>query len=123
MIQAGTQGAIVNIASSAVYGASPLGVHYSASKGGVVSMTRAMATELAPHRIRVNAIAPGITDTAQPRYGMTEAELTARAATMPLGRIGVPEDIGHVAVFLAGEKAAFVTGQTFHANGGIFMAT
>ena len=123
MIQAGTQGAIVNIASSAVYGASPLGVHYAASKGGVVSMTRAMATELAPHRIRVNAIAPGITDTAQPRYGMTEDELAARAATMPLGRIGVPEDIGHVAVFLASDKAAFVTGQTFHANGGIFMAT
>jgi len=88
-----------------------------------VSLTRAMATELAPHRIRVNAIAPGLTDTAQPRYGMTEDELVARAATMPLGRMGLPEDIAHVAVFLASEKAAFMTGQVVHANGGIFMAS
>lgn len=123
MIAAGTGGSIVNLASSAIFGASPRGVHYSASKGGVVSMTRAMALELAPWKIRANAIAPGLTDTAQPRYGMTEEEIAARAATMPLGRIGTPEDIANVAVFLASEKAAFMTGQTVHANGGIFMAT
>lgn len=123
MIAAGIQGSIVSLASSAIFGASPRGVHYAASKGGVVSLTRAMATELAPHRIRVNAIAPGLTDTAQPRYGMTEDELVARAATMPLGRMGRPEDIAHVAVFLASEKAAFMTGQVVHANGGIFMAS
>ena len=123
MVAAGIQGTIVSLASSAIFGASPRGVHYAASKGGVVSLTRAMATELAPHRIRVNAIAPGLTDTAQPRYGMTEDELVARAATMPLGRMGRPEDIAHVAVFLASEKAAFMTGQVVHANGGIFMAS
>ncbi len=123
MVAAGIQGSIVSLASSAIFGASPRGVHYAASKGGVVSLTRAMATELAPHRIRVNAIAPGLTDTAQPRYGMTEDELVARAATMPLGRMGRPEDIAHVAVFLASEKAAFMTGQVVHANGGIFMAS
>jgi NAD(P)-dependent dehydrogenase (short-subunit alcohol dehydrogenase family) len=123
MIPAGVAGSIVNLASSAVFGASPRGVHYSASKGGVVSMTRAMALELAPWKIRVNAIAPGLTDTAQPRYGMTEEELTARGATMPLGRIGQPEDIANVAVFLASDKSAFMTGQTVHANGGIFMTT
>jgi NAD(P)-dependent dehydrogenase (short-subunit alcohol dehydrogenase family) len=123
MVAAGIQGSIVSVASSAIFGASPRGVHYAASKGGVVSLTRAMATELAPHRIRVNAIAPGLTDTAQPRYGMTEDELVARAATMPLGRMGRPEDIAHVAVFLASEKAAFMTGQVVHANGGIFMAS
>jgi NAD(P)-dependent dehydrogenase (short-subunit alcohol dehydrogenase family) len=98
-------------------------VHYAASKGGVVSMTRAMANELAPHRIRVNAIAPGLTDTAQPRYGMSEAELQARGAAMPLGRMGRPEDIGNVAVFLASENSAFMTGQVMHANGGLFMAS
>lgn len=123
MIGAGTGGSIVNLASSAIFGASPRGVHYSASKGGVVSMTRAMALELAPWKIRANAIAPGLTDTAQPRYGMTEEEIAARGATMPLGRIGTPDDIANVAVFLASEKSAFMTGQTVHANGGIFMAT
>jgi NAD(P)-dependent dehydrogenase (short-subunit alcohol dehydrogenase family) len=123
MIAAGIQGSIISLASSAIFGASPRGVHYAASKGGVVSLTRAMATELAPHSIRVNAIAPGLTDTAQPRYGMTEAELVERAATMPLGRIGRPEDIANVAVFLASEKSAFMTGQVVHANGGVFMAS
>jgi 3-oxoacyl-[acyl-carrier protein] reductase len=123
MIEAGTRGTIINLASSAIFGASPRGVHYAASKGGVVSMTRALAHELAPFKIRVNAIAPGLTDTAQPRYGMTEEELVERAASMPLGRMGQPDDIANVAVFLASEKSAFMTGQTVHANGGVFMAT
>jgi 3-oxoacyl-[acyl-carrier protein] reductase len=68
MVQGGRRGAIVNLASTAVRGA-PLGVHYSASKSGAVGMTHAMALELAPHGIRVNAVAPGLTDTAQPRPG------------------------------------------------------
>jgi NAD(P)-dependent dehydrogenase (short-subunit alcohol dehydrogenase family) len=123
MVEAGIQGSIISLASSAIFGASPRGVHYAASKGGVVSLTRAMAMELAPHRIRVNAIAPGLTDTAQPRYGMTEEELAARGIAMPLGRIGQPEDIANVAVFLASERSAFVTGQVVHANGGLFMAS
>jgi len=86
-------------------------------------MPRALAHELAPFTIRVNAIAPGLTDTAQPRYGMTEEELVDRAASMPLGRMGQPDDTANVAVFLASEKSAFMTGQTVHANGGVFMAT
>jgi NAD(P)-dependent dehydrogenase (short-subunit alcohol dehydrogenase family) len=123
MVAAGQGGVIICMASSAIFGASQRGVHYSASKGGVVSLTRAMALELAPWKIRVNAIAPGLTDTAQPRYGSTEEELAARAAAMPLGRMGQPEDIANVAVFLASENSAFVTGQTVHANGGVFMAS
>ena len=121
MIAAGTGGNIISMASSAIFGASPRGAHYAASKGGIVSLTRAMALELAPQKIRVNAIAPGLTDTAQPRYGQTEEDLAQRAAAMPLGRMGQPEDIAHVAVFLASDKSAFMTGQTLHANGGIFM--
>jgi len=121
MIAAGTQGIIISMASSAIFRASPRGVHYSASKGGIVSLTRAMALELAPQKIRVNAIAPGLTDTAQPRYGHTEEDLAQRAAAMPLGRMGRPADIANVAVFLASEKSSFMTGQTVHANGGIFM--
>jgi len=121
MLAAGRTGAIISLASQAITGSSPDGVHYAASKGGVVSLTRAMALELAPHRIRVNAIAPGLTDTAQPRYGHSEAELRERAARIPLGRMGQPEDIAAVAVFLASERAAFMTGQTLHANGGTYM--
>lgn len=120
MVAAARPGAIISMASQAIRGA-PDGVHYTASKGGIVAMTRAMALELAPHRIRVNAIAPGLTDTAQPRYGATEAELVERARAIPLGRMGQPAEIADSAVFLASDKAAFMTGQTLHVNGGSFM--
>ena len=105
MVEAGRGGAIVNLASVAMRGA-PLGVHYSASKAGVMGLTRAMALALAPHRIRVNAIAPGLTDTAQPRYGNTEAELVEMGRQIPLdGRMATPEEIARVAVFLAAEDS------------------
>jgi len=120
MIAAGRRGSIVNMASQAIRGA-VRGVHYSASKGGVVAMTRAMALELAPHGIRVNAIAPGLTDTAQPRYGNTEAEIAVMASAVPLGRMAQPADIAGIAVFLASNEAGHVTGQTLHVNGGSFM--
>jgi NAD(P)-dependent dehydrogenase (short-subunit alcohol dehydrogenase family) len=87
-----------------------------------MGLTRAMALALAPHRIRVNAIAPGLTDTAQPRYGNTEAELVEMGRQIPLGgRMATPEEIARVAVFLAAEDAGWVTGQTIHVNGGAFM--
>lgn len=118
MIAAQRPGVIINLASQAMAGRSPRGVHYAASKGGIVSMTRALAYELIPHGIRVNAIAPGTTDTAQPRYGATEAELQERAKTIPIGRIAQPMEIAHVAVFLASEKSGYMIGQTLHVNGG-----
>jgi NAD(P)-dependent dehydrogenase (short-subunit alcohol dehydrogenase family) len=121
MVAAGKAGAIVNISSSAIRG-DPRGVHYSASKAGVLGMTRAMALALAPHRIGVNAIAPGLTDTAQPRYGNTEEQIAARAAEIPIGRMAQPEEIARVAVFLASDDAAFITGELIHANGGLYLA-
>jgi len=120
MVAAGRRGSIINMASQAVRGA-VRGVHYSASKGGVVAMTRATALELAPHGIRVNAIAPGLTDTAQPRYGNNEEELAAMASAVPLGRMAQPDDIAAVAVFLASDDARHITGQTVHVNGGSYM--
>jgi NAD(P)-dependent dehydrogenase (short-subunit alcohol dehydrogenase family) len=120
MIATTRKGAIINLSSAAVRGA-VRGVHYTASKGGILTMTRAMALELAPHGIRVNAIAPGLTDTAQPRYGHDEAEIAQMARAIPLGRIAQPEDIARVALFLASDDAGFVTGQTVHVNGGAYM--
>jgi NAD(P)-dependent dehydrogenase (short-subunit alcohol dehydrogenase family) len=114
-------GAVINISSQAIRGA-VRGVHYSASKGGVISMTRAMALELASHNIRVNAIAPGTTDTAQPRHGNTEAELIEMAKSIPLGgKMLKPDQIARTAVFLASEDANAITGQVLHVNGGSYM--
>ena len=121
MVAAGRPGAVINLTSSAAFRSSPRGVHYVASKGGVLSMTRAMALELAPYRIRVNAIAPGLTDTAQPRYGSSEAELAEAARVIPFGRMARPEEIARAAVFLASDDAGFVTGQTLHVNGGSYF--
>ena len=122
LIAAKKPGAIINLASASVRGA-VRGVHYSASKGGVVSMTRAMALELAPHEIRVNAIAPGLTDTAQPRYGNTDVELIEMArSTIPLGgKLLTPDQVARTAVFLASDEASAVTGQVLHVNGGSYM--
>jgi 3-oxoacyl-[acyl-carrier protein] reductase len=121
LVARGGRGAIVNIASSAAYRSSPRGAHYVASKAGIVGLTRAVALELAPHGIRVNAIAPGLTDTAQPRHGHSEAEVQQMARQVPLGRMGQPEDIAAVAVFLASADAGHMTGQVVHVNGGSYL--
>ena len=114
-------GAIVNVTSMAAYRGSPRGVHYVASKGGVVGFTRALALELAPHGIRVNAVAPGLSDTAQPRDGHSEAELRDMAELIPLGRIAQPESVADVALFLASDAARHMTGQVVHVNGGMYL--
>ena len=114
-------GVIINLASQAISGNSPSGTHYCASKAGIVGLTRAAALELAPQKIRVNAVAPGLTDTAQPRYGHSEEELKEKAETSPLGRMTKPDEIADMAVFLCSDKASMVTGQVYHVNGGTYL--
>ena len=121
MVAAGTKGVILNLSSSSVRGA-VLGVHYAATKTGVIGITRSMALALAPHGIRVNAIAPGLTDTAQPRHGNTDAELAVMAKALPLGRMGRPEEIAALMAYLASDDAAWITGQVYHINGGAYLA-
>jgi NAD(P)-dependent dehydrogenase (short-subunit alcohol dehydrogenase family) len=121
LVEQGKPGAVINLASSAAFRSSPRGTHYVSSKAGIVGFTRATALELARYRIRVNAIAPGTTDTAQPRYGMSEEELQAVGRQVPLGRMAVPDDIANMAVFLASEEASHITGQTMHVNGGAYL--
>ncbi len=81
-----------------------------------------MAIELAEFGIRANAIAPGVTDTAQPRGGYTEQELLDMVKVFPAGRMGRPDEIATVAVFLASDASSYMTGQTVHVNGGCFMS-
>ena len=112
--------AIVNISSMAAY---PSRTAYGVTKLAVRGVTSAFAHELAPQGIRVNAIAPGLTDTAQPRYGNSDAELVEMArAIIPLrGALLTPDQIARTAVFLASDDASAVTGQVLHVNGGSYM--
>ncbi|MFM9108309.1 MAG: SDR family NAD(P)-dependent oxidoreductase [Chloroflexota bacterium] len=115
-------GRIVNIASDAAIAPAARGAHYNASKAGVIALTKSLALEWAPWGVAVNAVAPGLTDTAQPRYGMSEAEIAAEGAAMPWGRIGQPEDVARAVAYLAGPMAEFVTGATVLVTGGACMA-
>ena len=97
-------------------------IHYCVSKGGVKMLTRAVALELAPYNIRVNAIAPGMTETALTEELLVIPELkSAVLHQIPLGRIGRPKDIAKVAVFLASDYASWVTGSTICVDGGMHL--
>ncbi len=117
LIARGLRGSIVNISSIAAHGALDCLVPYCASKGGMTLMTRAMATELAPHGIRVNALAPGTIDIKRNR-DTDPAYPTDWEPFVPLGRVGRPEEIARPVIFLASEDSSYITGQTLWADGG-----
>ena len=95
-------------------------VAYDASKGAVLMLVRSLAVNLAPHRIRVNGIGPGIVDTPLTRTGLDSGKTREiLSGQIPLGRIGVPDDVGGAVVFLASEAARYVTGQMIYIDGGI----
>jgi 3-oxoacyl-[acyl-carrier protein] reductase len=116
-------GAIVNVASLAGRSSSPLqGCHYSASKAGLLGLTRHLARELGPRHIRANAVCPGPVMTDMLTRSTSSEGIAALAAQVPVGRAGTPEDIASVIAFLASEDARYITGVSLDANGGIFMA-
>jgi NAD(P)-dependent dehydrogenase (short-subunit alcohol dehydrogenase family) len=121
MIRTGTEGAIVNVASGAAYRPVPGQAAYTATKGGVTAMTRTLAAELAPNRIRVNVMAPGHTASETARRHMTEEQLAEMGATLFGGRFMEPEEPAAVIVFLLSDTSHMMTGAAINTNQGNFM--
>ncbi|TMQ26394.1 MAG: 3-oxoacyl-ACP reductase FabG [Candidatus Rokuibacteriota bacterium] len=112
-------GRIIVLTSQLAYLGRPRYTAYSAAKGGLATFTRALAQELAPHGILVNAVAPGLIDTGFDP--LPEAAKRAHAASLPLGRLGTPDDLVGAFVFLASDESRYFCGQTLHPNGGEIM--
>ena len=132
MVEDGAKGSIINLASQAGRRGEALVAHYCASKAAVISYTQSAALAMAPHGIRVNGISPGVVDT--PMWAHVDA-LFAKAEglqlgekkkavglAVPLGRMGLPEDIAGAAVFLASAASAYITAQTLNVDGGNVMS-
>jgi meso-butanediol dehydrogenase / (S,S)-butanediol dehydrogenase / diacetyl reductase len=112
-------GSIINISSSTgAHDAKGNTVAYVTSKGGVTLLTKALAVDHAEQKVRVNAIAPGPTDTPMLRSVLSPVQLTAFAASFPMKRLGIPEELANVALFLASDASSFVTGAIIAADGG-----
>lgn len=94
--------------------------NYSAAKAGLVGFTKALAREVAPRNITVNAVAPGFIETDMTE-SLSDAQRTHLQAQIPLARLGTVEDVAEAVVFLASRRAAYITGATLHVNGGMFM--
>jgi NAD(P)-dependent dehydrogenase (short-subunit alcohol dehydrogenase family) len=127
-MMASRSGSIVNLASWAGKTGNANFAGYSASKFAVIGLTQALAREMAPHGIRVNAICPGIVvDTAmrsaievqQRHYGLPDT--SEREKSIPIGRVSVPDDVAQIAAFLASDQASYLTGESINLSGGLLM--
>ena len=114
------RGRIINITSviGAIGNAGQ--INYAAAKAGLIGFTRSLARELASRNITVNAVAPGFIETDMTR-ALPEQQRSAYQAQIPLGRFGSTEDVANTVIFLAGNQASYLTGQTLHLNGGMYM--
>lgn len=121
-------GSVVNLASWAGKTGNAFFAGYSATKFAVIGLTQALAREMAPYGVRVNAICPGIVvdtamraslETQQRQYGLPQT--AEREKLIPLGRVSVPDDVARVAAFLASDEAAYITGESINLSGGLLM--
>ena len=114
-------GRIVNMGSVAgKVGGIATGANYSVSKAGVICFTKALARELAPYGVTVNAVAPGVIETDMTR-GITQGDFTDYLKAIPLGTIGSAEDVSHAVAFLVSDEARYITGEILDVNGGMLM--
>lgn len=122
MVERG-RGAIVNVSSLAAHnGGGPGALAYAAAKGGLISLSKAMAKELAPRGVRVNCVSPGLIGQTSFHGRFTpRAAFEAAEKTVPIGRAGTAEEVGRVIAFLAGPDAAYLVGETVEVNGGMLM--
>ena len=114
------RGRIINIASVVGSTGNPGQTNYTAAKAGMIGFTKSLAREVGARGITVNAVAPGLIDTDMTRE-LPEEQRKALLAAIPLNRLGTPEDIANAVVFLASSAAAYITGETLHVNGGMYM--
>ena len=113
-------GRIVNISSIVGVTGNPGQANYAASKAGVIALSKSLAREVGSRGITVNVVAPGFIETDMTRT-LSEIQRTKLLDQIPLGRMGQPEDIAQTVAFLVSEKAAYITGETLHVNGGMYM--
>jgi 3-oxoacyl-[acyl-carrier protein] reductase len=113
-------GRIINIGSVVGAIGNPGQVHYSAAKAGLVGFSKALAREVATRNITVNIVAPGFIETDMTR-ALNEAQRAAYLSQIPVGRFGSAEEVAQAVAFLASREASYITGQTLHVNGGLYM--
>ncbi|HEY2274671.1 MAG TPA: 3-oxoacyl-ACP reductase FabG [Steroidobacteraceae bacterium] len=114
------RGRIVNLTSVVGLTGNPGQANYAAAKAGLLGLTKSLAQELASRNITVNAVAPGFIDTDMTR-ALSEEQRAALLTRVPLGRLGLPEEIAGAVLFLVSPQAAYITGETLHVNGGMYM--